>query len=77
MPVILTRRGAQLQLGPHVPQPDTPKSFRLPNGSGWTWCGRALARRELQSQASWVAAGFLDELAARSEWTEHHHRLFE
>jgi aminoglycoside phosphotransferase (APT) family kinase protein len=38
---------------------------------------RALAQRGLQPQASWVAGGFLDELAARAAWTEQHRALFE
>jgi Phosphotransferase enzyme family len=38
---------------------------------------RALAQRGLQPQASWVADGLLDELAARVAWTEQHHALFE
>jgi len=37
----------------------------------------ALAQRELQPQASWVAGGFLDELAARAAWTEQHRAVFE
>ncbi len=38
---------------------------------------RTLAQRGLQPQASWVAAGFLDEPAARAAWTEQHRGVFE
>lgn len=38
---------------------------------------RELARLGLEPQRSWVAAGFLDELAERANWTRRNWRLFE
>jgi hypothetical protein len=38
---------------------------------------RVLAERGLEPQATWVADGFLDELAARAEWTGPDRALFE
>lgn len=37
----------------------------------------ALARRGLEPQATWVANGYLDELAARVRWSEENRHLFE
>jgi hypothetical protein len=38
---------------------------------------RALAARGVEPQATWVATGGLQELAARAVWTERHRSLFE
>ncbi|MFD0782792.1 aminoglycoside phosphotransferase family protein [Micromonospora azadirachtae] len=37
---------------------------------------RLLAERGLQPQRQWVADGFLDELAARADWTDQNRALF-
>jgi hypothetical protein len=37
----------------------------------------ALAREGLEPQATWVANGYLDELAARVRWSEENRHLFD